>query len=51
MGTEKQYDKKIKVQAVKLAKEAGVKQTAKEIEIPTGALYVDKESEGKISIK
>ncbi len=46
MGTERQYDEKFKLQAIKLAKEIGTKKAAEELGIPkkyTGRL--DKQSE------
>ena len=38
MGTGRQYDKKFKVEAVKLARETGTKRVAEELGIPEGTL-------------
>ena len=34
MGTGRQYDKKFKLEAIKLAKEIGTKKAAEELDIP-----------------
>lgn len=50
MGTGKQYDEKYKVQAVKLAKEIGIKKAAEELGVPKGTLggWIRKAKEGEI---
>ena len=50
MRTIRQYDEEFKKQAIKLAKEIGVKATAEELEIPKGTLgtWMKKAREGQI---
>lgn len=50
MGTGKQYDKEFKKEAVKLAKEIGNKEAAKELGIPKGTIgtWVSKAKAGEI---
>lgn len=50
MGTGRQYDEKFKVEAVKLAKETGIKRAAEELGIPRGTLggWVKKAKDGEI---
>ena len=52
MGTGRQYDEKFKVEAVKLARETGIKCAAEELCIPEGTLggWVRKAREGEIDI-
>ena len=50
MGTGKQYDEKYKAEAVKLAKEIGVKQTRQELRVPESTIrgWIYKEQKGEI---
>ena len=50
MGTGRQYDEKFKVEAVKLARETGIKRAAEELGIPEGTLggWVRKARKGEI---
>ena len=50
MGTGRQYDEKFKVEAVKLARETGIKRAAEELCIPEGTLggWVRKARDGEI---
>lgn len=50
MGTVRQYDVEFKKQAIKLAKEIGIKATAEELNVPKGTLgtWLKKAREGEI---
>ena len=50
MGTGRQYDEKIKIEAVKLAREIGTKKAAEELDIPKNTLggWVSKARKGEM---